>query len=76
MSDDGADLQCTYCGKWIYADSPRCPKCGNYTDGLGPYNAPEKDGRPIKRIYVIAGWMVVIAFVLPVIIALLSWLAK
>ncbi len=79
MSDnsfDGSEMQCSYCGKWIYADSPRCPKCGNYTDGLGPYSRTEKDGRPIPRVYVIAGWLVVLAFVLPLLLALYQWLQR
>ncbi|HEY3323818.1 MAG TPA: hypothetical protein VGP72_25425 [Planctomycetota bacterium] len=76
MSDDSDQVQCTYCGKMIYADSPRCPKCGNYTDGEGPYQRPMKDGRPINRIYVIAGLLVVVAFLLPLLLALLEWLHK
>jgi hypothetical protein len=71
---DGSEMECSYCGKWIYADSPRCPKCGNYTDGLGPLRRPEKGGRPIPRIYLIAGWLVVLTFLLPLIIALIQWL--
>jgi hypothetical protein len=77
MAEDdsyGSELQCSYCGKWIYADSPRCPKCGNYTDGLGKYSSPEKDGRRLPRIFVIAAWLVVLCFVLPLLIALLNWL--
>jgi hypothetical protein len=80
MSDesdyDGSDMQCSYCGKWIYADAPRCAKCGNYTDGLGPYARAEKDGRQIPRMYLIAGWLVVIAIVAPLLIALIQWAQK
>ena len=71
---DGGEMQCSYCGKWIYADSPRCPKCGNYTDELGPLNRPEKDGRRIPRIFVIAGWLALLAFLAPVLLALYHWL--
>ena len=74
---DGNELQCSYCGKWIYADSPRCPKCGNYTDDLGPLSSPQKeDGRQIPRIFVIAGWLVVLCFLLPVLIALVGYLRR
>ncbi|MCY3021040.1 MAG: hypothetical protein NTW87_18655 [Planctomycetota bacterium] len=73
---DGNEMQCSYCGKWIYADSPRCPKCGNYTDGLGPYHHPTKDGKRLPRIYVIAGWLVVLCFVVPLLIALIAWLSR
>ncbi|HLX64356.1 MAG TPA: hypothetical protein VKX17_23990 [Planctomycetota bacterium] len=70
-----ADLQCSYCGAWIYADSPRCPKCGNYTDGLGTFARPQfaqgsKAGRTIPRIYLIAGWLVIIALLLPLLLAI------
>jgi hypothetical protein len=78
MSDefDGGEMQCSYCGKWIYADSPRCAKCGNYTDGLGPLARVEKDGRPIPRMYLIAGWLVLAGMLLPLIIALIQWAQK
>ena len=71
---DRNEMQCSYCGKWIYADSPRCPKCGNYTDGLGPYHAPEKDGRRLPRVFVIAGWLVLICFVLLALGVLGRWM--
>jgi hypothetical protein len=74
MSSD--EMQCSYCGKWIYADSPRCPKCGNYTDGLGPYAAPEKDGRRLPRVFVIAGWIALVCFLLPLLLALIAWLRR
>ena len=59
MSDDAFDSdheQCSYCGKWIYADSPRCPSCGNYTDGLGDFNKPARSGQRLPRIWVIANF--------------------
>ena len=71
---DGSELQCSYCGKWIYADSPRCPKCGNYTDGLGPLSRAEKDGRPLSRIFVYAAWLVLLCFLAPLLLALLNWM--
>jgi hypothetical protein len=74
--DDGGEMRCGYCGKWIYADSPCCPKCGNYTDGLGRFQRPEKDGRTIPGMYVAAGWLVVLAFVAPLLIALVQWMRK
>ena len=73
---DGNEMQCSYCGKWIYADSPRCPKCGNYTDGLGRFAGMEKNGKRLPRIYVIAAWLVVLIFLLPLLIALLRWLQQ
>ena len=65
--------ECSYCGKMIYADTPRCPKCGNYTDGLGSRARSENSGSRIKTIYVVAGLLVVFAMLLPVIMALLEW---
>jgi hypothetical protein len=71
---DGNEMECSYCGKWIYADAPRCPKCGNYTDGLGNLARAEKGGRPIPKIYIIAGILVVICMLLPFILQVLAWL--
>ena len=74
MSDDDAfdsdHMQCSYCGKWIYADSPRCPKCGNYTDGLGDFGNEARSGQRLPRIWVIAGWLALIGMLLPFLLAL------
>jgi hypothetical protein len=56
---------CSYCGKLIYADSPRCPCCGNYTDGLGNFEKGRQPGQRLPRIWVIAGWLAVIGMLLP-----------
>jgi hypothetical protein len=73
MDDDESlsEIRCTYCGNWVYGDSVRCPKCGNYTDGLGTFH-PERPRFP--RVFVIAGWLVLLALLLPVLIALLRFL--
>lgn len=84
MSDSGqmeSEVRCSYCGNWIYEDMIRCPKCGEYTDGLGPL---AKGGDPnvgrsgseqrLPRIFVIAGWLVLISMLLPLILAIYGWL--
>jgi len=65
-------MRCSHCGKWICADLVRCPKCGNYTDGLGPYQDAENNGRRIPRVFVIAAWLVIIGLLLPIVLALLG----
>ena len=73
MNDDdfsSDQVQCSYCGKSIYADSPRCPKCGNYTDGLGTLGKEERSERRLAPIWVIAAWLAVIALLLPFLLAL------
>lgn len=73
---DGNSIQCSYCGKWLYADAAMCPKCSNYTDGLGPLARPERAGeeerRPIPKIFVIAGWLVLFALLIPVILMVIG----
>jgi RNA polymerase subunit RPABC4/transcription elongation factor Spt4 len=64
--------ECTHCGKSLPPDVARCPYCGSYTDGQGP--GGERARRPIPRIYLIAGWLVILGFLLPLIIALIQWL--
>ena len=65
---------CGYCRKEISPDVARCPYCGNYTDDGGPRNAEPRQRLP--RVFVIAGWLVVIAFTLPLLIALAQWLTR
>ena len=70
-SDPHDESQCSYCGAIIYFDSPRCPKCGEYTDGLGPRNRPESPARGeqrLPRIFVIAGWILLAVLVIPILI--------
>ena len=68
--DDIADQEpCSYCGKQIYADSPRCPACGNYTDGQGTFAPARDSGQRLPRIWVIAGWLAVAALLLPLLLA-------
>lgn len=69
---DGSEMQCSYCGKWICADVARCPKCGEYTDGLGRFQDPGRAGRRIPRIFVIAGWLVLAALLVPLAIVLIQ----
>ena len=69
--DDAADQEpCSYCGKQIYSDSPRCPECGNYTDGLGTYAGAQRSGQRLRRLWVIAGWLALIALLLPLLLEL------
>jgi hypothetical protein len=72
-----SESRCSYCGNWIYEDLIRCPKCGNYTDGLGKFSESDDPhvGRPsgerrLPQIFVIAGWLVLICMLLPLLLAL------
>jgi len=79
MSDDlrSDELECSYCGKILYADAARCPKCDNYTDGLGPRaRADTPLGRKISRVYIFAGLLVVFAMLLPIALEVISWLKR
>src|SRR5579864_8353294 len=66
---------CSYCNKRIPLDVAKCPYCRNYTDDAGPRTRAGERPR-FPRIFVIAGWLVVIAFVVPLLIALVQWLTK
>ncbi len=85
MSDESermeSSVRCSYCGKWVYEDLIRCPKCGDYTDGLGPLAKGDDpdvgrggNERRFPRIFVVAGWLVIICMLLPLLIALYNWL--
>ncbi len=63
---------CTYCNRSIFPDVAECPYCHNYTDGNGPYGWARHKRMP--RIYVIMAWLVLAAFVLPLLLALYQWL--
>lgn len=71
--DPGEFEVCSYCNRSIYPDVAECPYCHNYTDGNGPYGLHKQ--RRIPKVFVIAGWLVVIAFVLPALLALYQWLS-
>lgn len=63
---------CSNCNRSLPPGVAQCPYCKNFTDDRGVHaNQPR-----IPRIFVIAGWLVVIAFLLPVILALINWLNK
>ena len=72
MNDDfdSDQIQCSYCGKSIYADSPRCPQCGNYTDGLGDFGKENRSDQRLSQTWVIAGWLAIIGMLLPFLLAL------
>lgn len=72
MPDEGDYETCSYCGRRLLAGVAQCPYCRNYTDGQGGAAESPWGGR-LKRRWVIAGWLVVLAFVLPVLIALIQW---
>lgn len=76
--DDDYDntVECSYCGKLLYAGVTICPKCGNYTDGNGPRASPTRGGKPLPKYLVIAGWLVVICFVIPVLIQLFDLIKR
>lgn len=65
----GAHDVCSHCGKTLPEGVAQCPYCKNFTDGAGP-----RQGGGLPRIFVIAGWLVVLGFVLPLLIALINWL--
>lgn len=67
-----SETRCSYCGKYVYEDLTRCPSCGNYTDGLGPLakDAERPGERRLPRIFVIAGWLVILCFLLPLLMAI------
>ena len=71
--DAGEYETCTYCNRTIFEGVAECPYCHNYTDGNGPYALHRE--RRIPRIFVIAGWVVLVAFALPALLALLHWLS-
>jgi hypothetical protein len=69
--DDSSDtIPCSYCGASIYDDSPRCPKCGNYTDGLGDFGKHSRPRQGLPTIYLIGGWLALIALLVPVLMGL------
>ncbi len=70
--DRGEYDACTYCGKSIFPGVAECPYCQHYTDGQGPFGLEEKKRLP--RIFVIAGWLVLAGMLLPLLLALWSWL--
>jgi|GEM_PF-4671922 len=76
FEDENIDeMKCSHCGKYISADIMRCPECGNYTDGLGKFgDGVNSDGRePMPRIFKIAGWLLLLSLVLPILLALYQW---
>lgn len=66
---------CSYCNKRIPVDVAQCPYCRKFTDDQGP-GGSSRDRQGLPRVFVIAGWLVVIAFTLPVLIALAQWLTR
>ncbi|MCZ7648171.1 MAG: hypothetical protein M5U26_23420 [Planctomycetota bacterium] len=75
--DPGEYETCTYCNRSIFPDVAECPYCRHYTDGKGPFGLGAEDSpRRIPRIFVIAGLLVVLAFVLPVLLAVVGWLTS
>jgi len=76
---DENEIECSYCGASLYVDAAQCGKCGNFTDGLGPRNRAERPGedrRPLARKWVVAGWLVLIALLLPLLLTILAWLGR
>lgn len=76
---DENEIECSYCGASLYVDAAQCGKCGNFTDGLGPRNRAERPGedkRPLARKFIIAGWLVLIAFLLPILLAVIGWFSR
>ncbi len=61
MPDDIDCEPCSYCGVQIPADIVRCPKCGEYTDNLGPLAGRQKM-TPRNVAFLIIGVITVIAF--------------
>ena len=63
---------CLVLGGGIAFSSVECPYCHNYTDGKGPHGLQQE--RRIPRIYLVAGWLLLIAFLLPTVLALWWWI--
>jgi ribosomal protein L40E len=61
LSDDLDFDSCTYCGARIPADIVRCPKCGEYTDGLGPL-AARQAWTPRRIAMLVVGLIAALAF--------------
>lgn len=77
--DPHDEMQCSYCGAYVYLDAARCPKCGEYTDGLGKYKQLEQsEGSPrrLSTIFLVGGWLVLIAMLLPIILAMYYYFLK
>ncbi|GMV80132.1 MAG: hypothetical protein AMXMBFR7_13160 [Planctomycetota bacterium] len=72
--DPGEYDTCTYCNRSIFPDVAECPYCGHYTDGKGRFGLGAEDERRIPRVFLIAGWLVVLALVLPLLITVWNWL--
>jgi hypothetical protein len=80
MADDEMDRGeyevCSYCGRSIFPDAPQCPYCGNYTDGQGPGQRPPDKDRRLPPYLVLVGWLVILAFLLPLILWMAARLAR
>lgn len=63
---------CSHCNRSLPAGVAQCPYCKNFTDERGAH-APKPR---IPRIFVIAGWLVVIALLLPAVLSLIAFLGK
>ena len=75
--DRGEYNQCTYCGRTIFPGVAACPYCHQYTDGKGPLGLGAEDTpRKFSRTYVIAGWLVLVCTLLPLLYALYVWLTR
>ena len=70
--DRGEYDVCSYCGRSIFPGVAECPYCHRYTDGRGSFGLEEQKRLP--RLFVIAGWLVLAGLLLPLLLALLSWL--
>src|SRR5439155_26250355 len=63
---------CSHCNRTLPVGVAQCPYCKNYTDERGAHAG----GGRISRVYVIAGWLVVIGLLLPLGLAVLHWLRR
>lgn len=72
--DRGEYDVCSYCGKSIFPGVAQCPYCGRFTDEQGPLGLQQQ--RRIPRIFVILGWVALVAFVLPLVYGLFVLLRR
>ena len=75
--DRGEYDVCSYCGRSIFPDVAECPYCHRYTDGQGPFSAAESPGGLRQsKVFTIAGWLVVLGFLLPLLFVIFQWLSR
>ena len=68
--------ECSYCGRSVFPGAAQCPHCKNFTDGQGPlaFMKAKQDAHPrLHAAFVIGGWLLLIALLVPMIYQI--WIA-